>query len=136
MYAWCCPWRPSMCWSSGMVYGPPRRVSCRSRSPSLVCKIPILLFGFAETNTIGSIGARADQSALQVPMLTHHKVATTRGNTPQKISRTKVAIRYPQVIWGDQGEDLAQQRPFLRVSVLAQNDLSGQHRLLFQNNQK
>ena len=82
-----------------------------------------------------SIGARADQSALQVPMLTHHKVATTRGNTPQKISRTKVAIRYPQVIWGDQGEDLAQQRPFLRVSVLAQDDLGGQQRLLFQHHQ-
>src|SRR5215813_623140 len=68
-------------------------------------------------------------------MLTHHKVATTRGDTPQKISRTKVAIRYPQGILGDQGEDLAQQRPFLRVSVLAQDDLGGQHRLLFQHYQ-
>jgi hypothetical protein len=49
---------------------------------------------------------RADQGALQLPMLTNHKAATTRGNTPQKIDRTKVAIRYPQVIVGDQGEDL------------------------------
>jgi hypothetical protein len=36
-------WRSSMCWSSGMAYGPPRRASCPSRSLSLVCKIPVFL---------------------------------------------------------------------------------------------
>src|SRR5262249_11874572 len=46
------PWPPSMCWSSGMVYSPTRRVSCPSRWLSLVCKIPVLLFGLSETNTI------------------------------------------------------------------------------------
>jgi len=30
-----------------------RRVSCPSRSLSLVCKIPVLLLGLSETNTIG-----------------------------------------------------------------------------------
>ena len=48
------PWPSSMSWPSGMVYNPPRRVSCPSRSLSLVCKILIWLFGLAETNTIGS----------------------------------------------------------------------------------
>src|SRR5262245_20583738 len=36
-----------------MAYGPTRRVSCLSRSRSLVCKIPISLLGLPETNTIG-----------------------------------------------------------------------------------
>jgi hypothetical protein len=48
------PWPSSMSWPSGMVYNPPRRVSCPSRSLSLVCKILMWLFGLAETNTIGS----------------------------------------------------------------------------------
>ena len=38
-----------------MVYSPPRRASCPSRSRSLVCKIPITLLGLSETNTIGYI---------------------------------------------------------------------------------
>src|SRR2546425_8825875 len=42
-----------MCWSSGMVSSPTRRVSCPSRWRSLVCKIPISLLGLSETNTIG-----------------------------------------------------------------------------------
>jgi hypothetical protein len=33
-----------------------RRVSCLSRSLSLVCKIPVLLLGLSETNTIGYYG--------------------------------------------------------------------------------
>ena len=36
-----------------MASSPPRRVSCPSRWRSLVCKIPIPLFGLSETNTIG-----------------------------------------------------------------------------------
>src|SRR6266581_2230453 len=51
--AWRSPWPPSMCWSSGMVSSPTRRVSCPSRWRSLVCKIPISLLGLSETNTIG-----------------------------------------------------------------------------------
>jgi hypothetical protein len=39
--------------SSGMASNPTRRVSCRSRSLSLVCKIPISLLGFLETSTVG-----------------------------------------------------------------------------------
>src|SRR5438034_4313563 len=39
--AWRSPWPPSMCWSSGMVYRPPRRASCPSRWLNLVCKILI-----------------------------------------------------------------------------------------------
>src|SRR5215468_4739984 len=42
-----------MCWSSGMASTPPRRVSCPSRSRSLVCKIPIPLCSLPKTNTIG-----------------------------------------------------------------------------------
>jgi alkanesulfonate monooxygenase SsuD/methylene tetrahydromethanopterin reductase-like flavin-dependent oxidoreductase (luciferase family) len=42
-----------MCWSSGMVSRPTRLASCPSRWLSLVCKIPILLLGLSETNTIG-----------------------------------------------------------------------------------
>src|SRR5262245_11493610 len=49
-------WRSSMCWSSGMAYGPPRRASCPSRSRSLVCNIPMTLLGLSETNTIGYYG--------------------------------------------------------------------------------
>ena len=41
-----------MCWSSGMVSSPTRRVSCPTRWRSLVCKIPISLLGLSETNTI------------------------------------------------------------------------------------
>src|ERR1043166_8116922 len=37
-----------MCWSSGMASSPMRRVSCPSRSLSLVCKIPVLLLGLSE----------------------------------------------------------------------------------------
>src|SRR5262249_13354229 len=44
-----------MCWSSGMAYGPRRLASCPSRSLNLVCKIPIVLLGLSETNTIGCI---------------------------------------------------------------------------------
>src|SRR5215813_3891213 len=36
-----------------MGYSPTRRASCLSRSLSLACKIPILLLGLSETNTIG-----------------------------------------------------------------------------------
>jgi hypothetical protein len=36
-----------------MAYGPTRRASCPSRWLSLVCKLPILLLGLSETNTIG-----------------------------------------------------------------------------------
>jgi len=36
-----------------MAYGPPRRVSCPSRSRNLVCKIPIPLCSLPKTNTIG-----------------------------------------------------------------------------------
>src|SRR5262249_151434 len=43
--------------SSGMGSSPPRRVSCPSRSLSLVCKIPRAFLGLSETNTIGSIVA-------------------------------------------------------------------------------
>ena len=50
------PWPPSMCWSSGMAYGLPRRASCPSRSLNLVCKIPISLLGSSEPSTIGSTG--------------------------------------------------------------------------------
>ena len=39
-----------------MVSSPPRRASCPSRWRSLVCKIPILLLGLSETNTIGYYG--------------------------------------------------------------------------------
>src|SRR5262249_9829596 len=39
--AWRSPWRPSMCWSSGVGSSPTRRASCRSRSRSLVCNILI-----------------------------------------------------------------------------------------------
>src|SRR5438093_343137 len=42
-----------MCWSSGMVSSPPRWVLCPSQWLSLVCKIPVLLLGLSETNTIG-----------------------------------------------------------------------------------
>src|SRR5215467_13605576 len=42
-----------MCWFSGMASSPTRRVSCRSRSRSLVCKRPVVLLGLSETNTIG-----------------------------------------------------------------------------------
>src|SRR5262252_8772259 len=42
-----------MCWFSGMASSPTRRVSCRSRSRSLVCKRPVALLGLSETNTIG-----------------------------------------------------------------------------------
>jgi hypothetical protein len=35
------PWRPFMCWSSGMAYGPMRLASCPSPWLSLVCKILI-----------------------------------------------------------------------------------------------
>src|SRR5262249_12556200 len=42
--------------SSGMASNPTRRVSCRSRSLSLVCKIPISLLSFLGTNTIGYQG--------------------------------------------------------------------------------
>src|SRR5215831_20503267 len=42
-----------MCWSSGMASNPTRRVSCLSRSLSLVCKIPMSFLGLLETNTIG-----------------------------------------------------------------------------------
>src|SRR5215475_5380011 len=59
------PWPPSMCWSSGMVYSPTRRVSCPSRWLSLVCKIPVLLFGLSETNTIDY----GDSVTLQVSAL-------------------------------------------------------------------
>src|SRR5215831_12323567 len=51
--AWPSPWRPSMSSSSGMASNPMPRVSCRSRSLSLVCRIPISLLGLSETNTIG-----------------------------------------------------------------------------------
>ena len=36
-----------------MVYSPTRRASCPSPLLSLVCKIPVLLLGLSETNTIG-----------------------------------------------------------------------------------
>ena len=39
-----------------MASSPTRRASCPSRLLSLVCKIPILLFGLSETNTIGYYG--------------------------------------------------------------------------------
>src|SRR5262245_28712021 len=45
-----------MCWCSGTVYSPTRRVSCLSRSLNLVCKILKLLSSMSETNTIGYIG--------------------------------------------------------------------------------
>jgi hypothetical protein len=49
-------WRPSMCWSSGTVYSPTRRALCLSRWLILVCKIPIMLLGLSETNTISYYG--------------------------------------------------------------------------------
>src|SRR5215471_16801564 len=42
-----------MCWCSGTVYSPTRRVSCLSRSLNLVCKILKWLSSMSETNTIG-----------------------------------------------------------------------------------
>src|SRR5437667_1427275 len=48
-----------MCWSSGMVSSPPRWVLCPSQWLSLVCKIPVLLLGLSETNTIGRYLYRA-----------------------------------------------------------------------------
>ena len=40
-------------WSNGIVSSPMRRASCPSRWLLLVYKIPTLLFGLSETNTIG-----------------------------------------------------------------------------------
>src|SRR5262249_1608873 len=37
-------WPPLTCWSSGMAYGPTRRVSCPSRKRNLVCKRPVWLY--------------------------------------------------------------------------------------------
>src|SRR5439155_10501626 len=59
--AWPSPWRPSMCSSSGMASNPTRRVSCLSRSLSLVCKIPMSLLGLSETNTIGYYDGLVEQ---------------------------------------------------------------------------
>ena len=49
-----------------MGYSPTRRVSCLSRSLSLVCKTPILLLGLSETNTIGYYGLHATCKAKKV----------------------------------------------------------------------
>jgi hypothetical protein len=50
-----------MCSSSGIASNLTRRVSCHSRSLSLVCKIPISLLGLSETNTIGYKGGLSIQ---------------------------------------------------------------------------
>src|SRR5215470_19063200 len=51
--------------SSGMASNPTCRVSCLSRSLSLVCKISIALLGLSETNTIGYIMRGYDYCGLQ-----------------------------------------------------------------------
>src|SRR5262249_49582597 len=53
-----------MCWFSGMASSPTRRVSCRSRSRSLVCKRPVALLGLSETNTIGYYQQQRDKGAV------------------------------------------------------------------------
>ena len=68
-------------------------------------------------------------------MLANHKTATARRNTKQEVDRAKVAIGDPQIVLFDQGQDLAQQRTFLRVPIFTQDDLSGQHLLLVQYHQ-
>jgi hypothetical protein len=61
--------------------------------------------------------ARAYHGPLQLAMLAYHKAATARGDAKQPIHRAKVAIRAPQIVWGDQGQPVAQQRPFLRMTI-------------------
>src|SRR5262249_15726674 len=48
------PWPPSMCWSSGMASSLLPRVSCPSRSPSLVCKrlTSLVQYHFVERNNL------------------------------------------------------------------------------------
>src|SRR5438128_692104 len=64
-----------MCWSSGMVSSPTRRVSCPSRSLSLVCKRLKLLLGLSETNTIGYY----KHSNLFVTLPRAHAAVRTKG---------------------------------------------------------
>ena len=61
-----------------MVSSPTRRVSCPSRWRSLVYKIPIVLLGLSETNTIGYYKRQSPQrTSLLEPGITGMKIVVT-----------------------------------------------------------
>ena len=53
--------------------------------------------------------ASADEGALQLAVLAHHKTTPTRRNATQKIYRAKVAISDPQIVRFHAGQHLPQQ---------------------------
>ena len=62
-----------------MAYGPTRRASCPSQWLSLVCKIPVLLLGLPETNTIGYYGVQATKTFAKIKGLIQEALAKVRG---------------------------------------------------------
>src|SRR5262245_11199796 len=68
-----------MCWCSGMASSLTRRASCPSPWLSLVCKIPIALLGFLETNTIGYISCEL----LNLSYFVTRKICQKYGVTPR-----------------------------------------------------
>src|SRR5262245_4022800 len=88
-----------MCWFSGMDSSPTRRVSCRSRSRSLVCKRPVALLGLSETNTISYYGVQATKTFAKVKTLIQDALAKVEGvvkGAVKIIARLTYRQRYEQ----------------------------------------
>ena len=66
-----------------MVSSPPRRALCPSRWLSLVCKIPVLLLGLSETNTVGYY-------AIQEYLAHYHHERNHQGLGNQLITQAEV----------------------------------------------
>jgi hypothetical protein len=76
-----------------------RRVSCPSRSLSLVCKIPVLLLGLSETNTIGYYGVQAMKTFAKVKAVIQAALAKVEGlvkGAVKIIARLTYRQRYEQ----------------------------------------
>ncbi len=62
-----------------MASSPTPLASCPSQWLSLVCKIPIRLFGLEETNTIGYYGVQATKTFAKIKGLIQEALAKVRG---------------------------------------------------------
>ena len=69
-------------------------------------------------------------------MLTHHEERLTAGDPEQKPGRAEVPVVDPDVLGADRREDLVQQRPLLRMAVLAEDHVDDEHQTRVEHRQR